>query len=235
MPEEDAPTVIGSQTGTHAEVAADPADDWLSDASDLNWFDDRVVQPDPDRPSRPVWLQRRPPRRAAPGRRRLRRRRAIALLAGLAVIVAVVLVWLLVIDAGGSNAPAPTTPATTPANTTPAGSTTSATTTTTTTAETTTTTTTRLRGARSPSLPAAGKMKPGDTSPEVKTLQEALNQLGTAQLKADGIYGPLTQQAVTAFQQANGSPSTASSAPRQPRRSTPLSRRRARQLGYGRR
>ena len=53
-------------------------------------------------------------------------------------------------------------------------------------------------------LPAAGKMKPGDTSPEVKTLQEALNQLGTAQLKADGIYGPLTQQAVTAFQQANG-------------------------------
>ena len=36
------------------------------------------------------------------------------------LIVAVVLVWLLVIDAGGSNTPAPTTPVTTPVNTTPA-------------------------------------------------------------------------------------------------------------------
>ncbi len=206
MPEEDAPTVIGSQTGTRAEVAADPADDWLSDASDLNWFDDPGGTPRP-RPALQTGMAATAPSHEGPPPVDdvIRRRRAIALLAGLAVIVAVVLVWLLVIDAGGSNAPAPTTPATTPANTTPAGSTTSATTTTTTTAETTTTTTTPATGSTiTVTLPAAGKMKPGDTSPEVKTLQEALNQLGTAQLKADGIYGPLTQQAVTAFQQANG-------------------------------
>ncbi len=204
MPEEDARTVISSQTGSHAEVAADPADDWLSDASDLDWFDD------PGRAPRPrAALQAGTVAAAAshegppPVDDVIRRRRAIALLAGLAVIVAVVLVWLLVIDSGGSNTPAPTTPVTTPANTTPAESTTPATTTTTTPA-TTTTTTPATGGTITVTLPAAGKMKPGDTSPEVKTLQEALNQLGTAQLKVDGIYGPLTQQAVTAFQQANG-------------------------------
>ncbi len=31
-----------------------------------------------------------------------------------------------------------------------------------------------------------------------------MNQIGTAELKADGIYGTLTQQAVSAFQQENG-------------------------------
>jgi len=205
MPEEDAPTVISSQTGTRAEVAADPADDWLSDASDLDWFDERGGAPRP-RPALQAGAAAAAPSHEGPPPVDdvIRRRRAIALLVGLAVIVAVVLVWLLVIDAGGSNTPAPTTPVTTPVNTTPAESTTPATTTTTTPATTTTTTTPVTGSTITVTLPAAGKMKPGDTSPEVKTLQEALNQLGTAQLKADGIYGPLTQQAVTAFQQANG-------------------------------
>ena len=205
MPEEDAPTVIGSQTGNRAELAADPADDWLSDASDLDWFDDPAGAPRPRPPVTTGTAAVAPPHEGAPPVDDvIRRRRAIALVAGLAVIVAVVLVWLLVIDAGGSNTPAPTTPATTPVTTTPAESTTPASTTATT-PETTTTATTPVTGSTiDVTLPTAGKMKPGDTSPEVKTLQEALNQLGTAQLKADGIYGPLTQQAVTAFQQANG-------------------------------
>jgi Putative peptidoglycan binding domain len=205
MPEEDAPTVISAQTGIHAESAADPADDWLSDASDLNWFDDPGGAPRP-RPALQSGNAAAAPAHEGPPPVDdvIRRRRAIALLAGLAVIVAVVLVWLLVIDAGGSNTPAPTTPVTTPANTTPAESTTPPTTTTTTQGTTTTTTTPVTGSTTTVTLPAAGKMKPGDTSPEVKTLQEALNQLGTAQLKADGIYGPLTQQAVTSFQQANG-------------------------------
>ena len=205
MPEEDAPTVVGGQTGTHAEVAADPADDWLSDASELDWFDEPGGVPRPRPPAAPGTaatppLQEGPP----PVDDVIRRRRAIALVAGLAVIVAVVLVWLFVIDAGGSNTPAPTTPVTTPADTTPTESTTPVTTTTTTPATTTTSTTPVTGSTVTVTLPAAGKMKPGDTSPEVKTLQEALSQLGTAQLKADGIYGPLTQQAVSAFQQANG-------------------------------
>ena len=205
MPEEDAPTVIGSQTGTRAELAADPADDWLSDASDLDWFDDPGGAPRP----RPAVTTG--PAAAAPSHEGqppvddvIRRRRAIALVVGLAVIVAVVLVWLFVIDAGGSKAPAPTTPVTTPVTTTPAESTTPATTTATTPETTTTVTTPATGSAITVTLPTAGKMKPGDTSPEVKTLQEALNKIGTAQLKADGIYGPLTQQAVSAFQQENG-------------------------------
>jgi peptidoglycan hydrolase-like protein with peptidoglycan-binding domain len=53
-------------------------------------------------------------------------------------------------------------------------------------------------------LPAAGKIKPGDTGDDVKAVQEAINKIGAAQVKVDGIYGPATQQAVTAFQTQNG-------------------------------
>ena len=35
MSEEDAPTVISVEPGSRSEVSADPADDWLSDASEL--------------------------------------------------------------------------------------------------------------------------------------------------------------------------------------------------------
>ena len=41
--------MISAQTGMHAESAADPADDWLSDASDLDWFDEPGGAPRPRR------------------------------------------------------------------------------------------------------------------------------------------------------------------------------------------
>ena len=54
-------------------------------------------------------------------------------------------------------------------------------------------------------LPAAGKLKPGDTGAEVETLQKALVKIGAApSLTVDGKYGAGTQAAVTAFQQSNG-------------------------------
>ncbi len=53
-------------------------------------------------------------------------------------------------------------------------------------------------------LPAAGKLKPGDTGPEVVALQNALLGLGATGVTVDGNYGAGTQAAVTAFQQAHG-------------------------------
>lgn len=216
MPEEDAPTVVTTQSdmarsGRHAEVAADPADDWLAEESDLDWF---------------------PPSEAVPRRRQrsgasalpavssevhaepepvadvFRRRRAIALVAILAVIAIAVLVPLLMLGGGGQTTATTQSVTTTPVNTTPA-TTPASTLTTTTTASTTTatspTSTTPSSGSATVTLPASGTLRSGDTNEQVKSLQQALNTLAVGQtLAVDGIYGPLTQQEVTAFQQANG-------------------------------
>ena len=42
----------------------------------------------------------------------------------------------------------------------------------------------------------------GATGPKVKTLQRLLNKLGFGPLDVDGIFGPLTQAALTRFQKA---------------------------------
>jgi hypothetical protein len=47
-------------------------------------------------------------------------------------------------------------------------------------------------------------LSPGDTGPQVKTLQQALAALGYSAGKPDGDYGPSTQNAVERFQVAQG-------------------------------
>ena len=47
-------------------------------------------------------------------------------------------------------------------------------------------------------------LKPGDTGPQVKTLQRALASLGYSPGKIDGDYGPSTQAAVEKFQTSAG-------------------------------
>jgi hypothetical protein len=47
-------------------------------------------------------------------------------------------------------------------------------------------------------------LKPGDTGSEVTLLQQDLNKLGYSVGKADGDYGPTTEQQVKAFQTAKG-------------------------------
>lgn len=54
--------------------------------------------------------------------------------------------------------------------------------------------------AEAPSQP----LKPGDTGPQVKTLQQALAALGYSAGKPDGVYGPSTTNAVERFQLAKG-------------------------------
>jgi Putative peptidoglycan binding domain len=56
-----------------------------------------------------------------------------------------------------------------------------------------------------PSAPAPQQtLKPGDTGPQVKTLQQALAALGFSAGTPDGDYGPSTQNAVERFQVAKG-------------------------------
>jgi Putative peptidoglycan binding domain len=191
---EEETQVVAAQSGRQDDVAGDPLDDWL--AEDLDW-------------SEPHGSAARP----RPGRRTgssagnagegptaiadvFRRRRAIALIGGVALVVALVLIPLIAFGGGGGSSPpaATTTPPTTPAQTTtPTTPTTSAGTTTPTTG-----TATKL------TLPPSGSLKSGDTGTEVKTLQQTLNSVSAASLKADGNFGPATEQAVVSFQQANG-------------------------------
>jgi hypothetical protein len=109
----------------------------------------------------------------------------------LAVIVGAAIVVLLVVlaaagvfssNSSSNNPPPPptTTPTTTPVQTTPPPASTPATT-----------------------LPS-GTLKPGATGADVKSLQQALANAGHSPGAIDGVYGPKTTAAVSAFQQSAG-------------------------------
>lgn len=175
--------------GESSEVD-DPLDDWLGDEAELDWFSESTVTTGQRRAAEDGY---RAP--ASEPDRIIRRRRVVALAGLLAVGVIAVVVALIAFGGSGGSGTAntasvtATTPVTTPA-TTPA-------------------TTTPPAGAQTPAslaivLPAAGTMRNGDTGSAVKKLQQALSALGFDPGKADGLFGPLTKQAVVAFQQANG-------------------------------
>ena len=63
-----------------------------------------------------------------------------------------------------------------------------------------TTPTTSSSAAQAPTT----QLKPGDTGAQVKVLQKALTALGFSPGKADGDYGPSTQNAVERFQVSKG-------------------------------
>ncbi|HVM56820.1 MAG TPA: peptidoglycan-binding domain-containing protein [Gaiellaceae bacterium] len=69
-----------------------------------------------------------------------------------------------------------------------------------TTATTTTTTTTPSSTVAAPTT----TLKPGDTGHQVTVLQLSLAHLGFSPGKADGVYGPATEEAVKKFQTAHG-------------------------------
>jgi hypothetical protein len=76
---------------------------------------------------------------------------------------------------------------------------------TTTTPPATTTTPTTTQPAAVPTLPA-GLLKQGTSGNDVKALQEALKGAGHSPGTIDGVFGPQTEQALIAFQQAAGIP-----------------------------
>ena len=201
-----------------------PLDDWLGDISDEDWNEnaaERVErqratpayqgppvpagdlrrEPTADRPAtaRPVDAE---PRRAVIERRRLAAGLVLVVVLGLAVVITVLLVR------GGGQAPV--TPVAEPVITTAAPSessrsSTPATTPPTSPSTTTPTTTSSTPGASTFTLPAGTKLRLGEGDPVViSELQQALSSAGYDLGRADGTFGPRTEAAVIAFQQANG-------------------------------
>jgi len=196
-------------------------DDWLGEVSDDDWSEGAA-----ERARRPVTTEDRPypgvhdvagapppsPRQVSTGidRRAIERRRLVAVL-GIAAALGVAIAIPVVLLRGGSNEPAATPlPESTPAATTPASTETSPSTTTTapeatTTTPSTTTTTPSESAPTTFSLPEGTKLKLGEGDPAiVEQLQQALASAGYDPGTADGTFGPQTEAAVVAFQQANG-------------------------------
>jgi hypothetical protein len=108
--------------------------------------------------------------------------------AGVSLVALVIAILAAAGAFSGGGTKATSTLPTTPATVTAPTSTTPLTTTPTTSATTAPTTT----------------LKPGDTGSQVTTLQKELTALGHSPGKADGVYGPATEQAVKDFQTAKG-------------------------------
>jgi murein L,D-transpeptidase YcbB/YkuD len=206
-----------------------PLDDWLGDISDEDW-DEGAAEVAAQRRATPVRQgryaakggterasdagtsrQARSVDEAGARRTRVERRRAIAALAALLLVALVAAAAVLLLrdgaDASVTTDPESatvTTPATTetdPVTTTP----------------TTTTTTTQSPDATTFTLPAGTKLQRGEstgdsdltvsTDPElIADLQRALAAAGFEPGPPDGDFGPTTEAAVVAFQQANGVP-----------------------------
>jgi Putative peptidoglycan binding domain len=170
---------------------ADPRDDWLSDASELDWFpggEERQTHAT----VRPRVMRGRRVRRGSTSEHALQQRRLVAVAVLLAVVVVAVIVVVLS-STGGSPSTTPPVSTTQPPVTQPTGG--------------TTTSPGKKTGSTTPrtpsvtvDLPKGTTLKSGDKGAGVATLQRALTRLGTASLKADGKFGPATQQAVISFQ-----------------------------------
>lgn len=146
-----------------------------------DWFDEPDVSDVPDRRvvAHDDWLE---PGEEAAGRGP----RLDARTARIALVVLVLLVLLIAgLAAAGvfSSGKAPTTTISVPS-------------------AAPTTATTPATTAPTVTVPTA-TLKPGDTGPEVKQLQQALASLGYYKGAIDGQYGPATKDAVTAFQTAS--------------------------------
>jgi cytoskeletal protein RodZ len=181
-------------------VPLDEEDDWFAEPElDSN------VPPDPD-----LFTVELPPPPRKTSSRLLSGRfpLAAAVLAAIGVFVIGALAVRAIGGSGDSPSTAtPTTPATTtPAATTPAATTPAATTPATTTPATstpvTTTPTTTTPGVIT--LPTDVTLKLGSSGDDVRTVQQALAQVGHDPGAIDGDFGPATQQAVVAFQTASG-------------------------------
>ena len=224
----------GSSPGAVGERRHEqPLDDWLGDISDEDWSENAAERVERQRatpahqgsPSPAGDLRREPtadrPARARPvdaedRRAAIERRRLVA---GLVLVVALglaVVIPVLLLRGGGE---APVTSVAEPATTTPASSqsspsSTPVTTSPTSPSTTTPTTTPSTPGASTFTLPEGTKLRLGEGDPAlISELQQALSNAGYDLGRADGTFGPRTEAAVIAFQQANGLSPTVSSAP----------------------
>ncbi len=206
----------------------EPLDDWLGDVSDDDWSEDAAEragrrQATPGRRGAPATVGdpwREPAadhpvsaRHADPAEARrsvIERRRVIAALVGVVMLGVVAAILVLLLRGGEPTADATETTTTTTTTTTPTESTPSTTPTTTSPTSPSTTTTTPSTTPSTPdassfTLPEGTKLRVGEGDPAViSELQQALTSAGYEPGPVDGTYGPSTEAAVTAFQQANG-------------------------------
>lgn len=217
---------VGSRSpvgATSPHPGDEPLDDWLGDVSDDDWSESPTSRG--GRPGTPAYDELlatgehgrasaadRPANRSEPAaghHAAVRRRRVVAVLI-LAVVVVAGVASVLLLRGGGQAPvePVPEATATTPAqaDTTPS------------TTPTTPSTPTPPPPTAAPApftLPEGTKLQSGEsagtsdleaiTDPEVVTeLQQALTAAGYDPGPADGTFGPRTEAAVVAFQQAHG-------------------------------
>lgn len=176
-------------------------DDWFASPADDDTeppFDDLGPYDEEARPQAP-------PRRPAPAGGE---NRPLVIVAGIVgavalIVVAVVLARALSGSDGAETSTLPTieTPPTTAPTTTEPATTEPATTTPTTT-EPATPPASPPPAAGGVTLPEGVTLRPGDSGESVEAIQQALTQLGYDPGTIDGAYGPATQEAVIAFQQA---------------------------------
>jgi hypothetical protein len=177
-------------------------DDWLGDEAEIDWFSEPAETTGRQEVGERVGRGRRSGTAnvddlgapASAAARIVRRRGAVGLVV-LMVAAAAVIVALVVLSSSNRSGSRPTTPLTTS---------TAASTTTKTAATTAPQSSARTAASLAVVLPAAGTLRAEDTGSAVKKLQRALSALGFDPGSADGIFGPLTEHAVLAFQQANG-------------------------------
>ena len=226
VPETRPPGDQGSLSGAvGARADEQPLDDWLGDISDEDWSENATERSEhrrstpasdlavPERnlggnpavdrpaPARPHGTAE--PHRAVIERRRLVAGLVVVVLVGLGVVTAV----LLLRDGDQTavtSVPEPTTTTPAPTETTPTETTASPEPTTPSTT-TPTTTTPSTDGASSFTLPEGTKLQLGEAGDPavIRALQEALSAAGYEPGPADGTFGPQTEAAVTAFQEAN--------------------------------
>jgi len=215
-----------------AQRHAEPLDDWLGDVSDDDWSETptetaerRRVTPAyqelhvPEEPRRdpPADLPAAPGAAAEAHRAIVARRRLVAGLAVFVVLALAVVIPLVLLRGDGrtQGGQVPETTGATPTRTETRPSSTS--TTPATTPSTTSPQTTSPSGAPAFTLPEGTKLQRGEGDPAVTTglepitdpgvvaeLQRALSSAGYDPGPADGTFGPRTEAAVVAFQQANG-------------------------------
>lgn len=209
-----------STTTVEARAPAPRVDDWLGEISDDDWSEPAGRRPAPrhdavhgdvavpvdDRRSE-LADDRSPPARAVHADRAVGRRRIVAgLVLATALVVAVGVAVL--VGRGGDEAPATSVaePVATAPEQTETGTSTAPATTAPSDTSTAPTTTPSAPDAASFTLPQGTKLRRGeDADPAVTAaLQRALRSAGYDPGPIDGTYGQQTEDAVVAFQQANG-------------------------------
>jgi hypothetical protein len=159
-------------------------DDFFDD--DIGWDDEAETR---SSESYPRGSQTEERRTLAGDIERLRRERPrwLAWAAGLSALIVVVVIVVVALGSGSPRKRAPTVESTAIATTPPPPATTAA-----------------PPPAPAIRVPTTIALKRGDSGTPVRTLQRALVRLGLLKATPNGVYGPQTQAAVTAFQTAHG-------------------------------